>query len=189
MFSIVDSIKGDSKIDLSGYATKSDVPSLVNFEDLKKIVAKKLDGDPVNHEHTISQIQQLNQQLSNKLNIPLSDESRYSYNVLLKDWAKIPFLENVKIPLLEITPDRLTNGYSINVDGSGDLIISYNGVVIASYNKAANSWIINGVNLTEFISTTNAVLSNHYEAIMFLANKLNVSDGNTSDGSMITPTE
>ena len=187
MFSIGDTIKGDSKIDLSGYATKADVPSLVNFEDLKKVVAKKLDSDHVNHQHTINQIEQLSQQLNNKLNIPTSDDSRYSYNTILRDWAEIPYLENVKIPLLEITPDKSSNGYSFNVDATGDLIISYNDVVIASYNKVANTWILNGVNINEFINTTNAVLMNHYEAIMFLANKLNVSDGNTGDGSMITP--
>ncbi len=187
MFSIADTIKGDSKIDLSGYATKTDVPTLVNFEDLKRIVANKLDGNPVNHEHNINQIQQLSQQLNNKLNIPTSDDTRYSYNSILKDWANIPYLENVKIPLLEISQDRLTNGYKINVDNSGDLMISLNDIVIASYNKSANSWIINGVNLNEFITNTNAVLSNHYEAIMFLANKLNVSDENVNDGSMITP--
>lgn len=134
----------------------------------------------MNHEHTISQITQLEQTLDNKLNIPSSDETKYSYNTLLKDWQSIPYLENVKIPTLDITTDKNTTGYIFNVNSSGDLMISLNDVVIAFYNKAAGTWNLNGIN---------DVLKNHYDALLIILNKLGMTDGDTTDGNNITPTD
>ena len=180
MFSIKDTkVDPNTKIDLSGYATTATTNNLtVSIEDLQKKVANKLDSNPVDHKHTISQIEQLEQNLNNKLSIPSSDESKYSYNTLLKDWQSIPYLESVKIPQLDVSVDANTSGYVFSVDATGDLLITNNDVVVASYNKAANTWNLNGVT---------DVLKNHYDAINILANKLSLKDSDTTDGAKITP--
>ena len=190
MFSMADSYKNADgfNIDLSGYVTKDNVPSLVDFEKLKEIVNGKLDKEPVNHEHTISQIDQLQESLDNKLSIPSTQDNKYSYSALLKDWDKIPYLESVKIPSLDITVDKNTSGYVFSVDSSGDLHITYNGAVIAFYNKGAATWVFGDTVLKNFVEQTNAVLQNHYEAIMYLANKFSLKDSDETDGNKITLT-
>ena len=180
MFSIKDTkIDKDSKIDLSGYATTTTADKLtISIEDLQKKVANKLDSNPIDHKHTISQIEQLEQNLNNKLSIPTTEDTKYSYNTLLKDWQNIPYLESVKIPQLDIAIDNNTSGYVFSVDDTGDLLITSNDVLIASYNKANNSWNLNGVT---------DVLKNHYDAINILANKMGLKDSDSTDGNKITP--
>ena len=182
MFSIKDTkIDKDSKIDLSGYATTATADKLtISIEDLQKKVANKLDSNPIDHKHTISQIEQLEQSLNNKLSIPSSDETKYSYNTLLKDWQSIPYLENVKILQLDVSVDASTSGYVFSVDATGDLLITNNDIVIAHYNKAANKWIFNGIS---------DVLINHYEVLNIILDKLGLKDSDSTDGNKITPTE
>ena len=177
MFSIKDTqIDPNTKIDLSGYATTATTDKLtISIENLNKSVANKLNSNPVDHEHTINQIQQLEQTLNNKLSIPTSDDNKYSYNALLKDWDSIPYLKSVKIPTLDIAVDKNTSGYVFNVDSSGDLMITYNEVVIASYNKAFSTWIFNGNDINKFITSTNDVLKNHYDALIIILDKLGSS--------------
>ena len=192
MFSIKDTqIDPNTKIDLSGYATTATTDKLtISIENLNKSVANKLNSNPVDHEHTINQIQQLEQTLNNKLSIPTSDDNKYSYNALLKDWDSIPYLKNVKIPTLDIAVDKNTSGYVFSVDSStGDLMITYNEVVIASYNKASSTWIFNGNDINKFITSTNDVLKNHYDALIIILDKLGFKDSNDTDGDKITPTE
>ena len=191
MFSIKDTqIDPNTKIDLSGYATTATTDKLtISIENLNKSVANKLNSNPVDHEHSISQITQLQETLNNKLSIPSSDATKYSYNALLKDWDSIPYLKNVKIPTLDIAVDKNTSGYIFNVDSSGDLMITYNEVVIASYNKASSTWIFNGNDINKFITSTNDVLKNHYDALLIILDKLGLKDSNDTDGDKITPTE
>ena len=191
MFSIKDTqIDPNTKIDLSGYATTATTDKLtISIENLNKSVANKLNSNPVDHEHSISQITQLQETLNNKLSIPSSDASKYSYNALLKDWDSIPYLKSVKIPTLDIAVDKNTSGYVFNVDSSGDLMITYNEVVIASYNKASSTWIFNGNDINKFITSTNDVLKNHYDALLIILDKLGLKDSNDTDGDKITPTE
>ena len=191
MFSIKDTqIDPNTKIDLSGYATTATTDKLtISIENLNKSVANKLNSNPVDHEHTIAQVEQLQQALNNKLSIPTSDTNKYSYNALLKDWDSIPYLKNVKIPVLDIAVDKNTSGYVFNVDSSGDLLLTLNDVVIAYYNKGTGAWIFNGSDLKAFISNTNAVLKNHYEALLIILDKLNLKDKDETDGDKITPTE
>ena len=191
MYSIADSLKtiDNYKIDLSGYATKTDTVSKSDLNELKAIVANKLDSNPVNHTHSIQQITELETKLSNKLNVPSTEDSKYSYNTLLKDWSKIPFLENVKVPLLDITNDKTQSGYILSVDSTGDLLITLNDSVIASYNKVAGTWIFNGTDLNSFIKSTNEVLKNHYDTIIYMLEVFHgMTDDNKSDGNLITPT-
>ena len=191
MYSIADSLKtiDNYKIDLSGYATKTDTVSKSDLNELKAIVANKLDSNPVNHTHSIQQITELETKLSNKLNVPSTEDSKYSYNTLLKDWSKIPFLENVKVPLLDITNDKTQSGYILTVDSTGDLLITLNDAVICFYNKVAGTWIFNGTDLNSFIKSTNEVLKNHYDTIIYMLEVFHgMTDDNKSDGNLITPT-
>ena len=191
MFSIKDTqYNADSKIDLSGYATTVTTDKLtISIEDLQTKVANKLNSNPVDHKHSISQIEQLEQNLSNKLSVPSSQDTKYSYNTLLKDWQSIPYLESVKIPQLDIAVDSNTSGYVLSVDATGDLLITINDVVIASYNKASSTWILNGTDIKSFINSTNEVLKNHYDAINIILGKLGLEDSDSTDGNKITPTE
>ena len=68
-------------------------------------------------------------------------------------------------------------------------MITYNEVVIASYNKASSTWIFNGNDINKFITSTNDVLKNHYDALIIILDKLGLKDSNDTDGDKITPTE
>ena len=121
--------------------------------------------------------------------MPSDEDNKYGYNTLLKDWQSIPYLNDVKIIKLSVSPNSTTSGYILSVDTTGDLLITYNEVVIASYNKANQSWILNGNDIKTFITTTNEVLANHYEALNIILDKLGLKDGDSTDGNKITPTE
>ena len=189
MYSIKDTqIDSNTKIDLSGYATVKTTDQLtVDVTKLQTSVANKLDSNPVDHEHTISQITQLQETLNNKLNIPSTEANKYSYNTLLKDWQSIPYLENVKIPTLDISPDKNTSGYIFSVDSSGDLMLTLGGVVIAFYNKTASRWVFGGTDLTDFLTKTNEVLMNHYQALVILLDKHGYSDLAPDNGAYVEP--
>ena len=155
------------RLDLTNYALKDDTATKIDIEDLKNKIANKLDKEG-SHQHTITDIKELTQTLNSKL-----DNGRmYSYKTLINDVETIPYLQDLKTPMLTIAKNKLDeNGYIINVDESGDLLISLNSVVIAFYNKAANNWIINNVNINQFITETQATLKNHYDAINILMNQ------------------
>jgi hypothetical protein len=154
------------RLDLSNYALKNDTATKIDINELRTKLADKLDREG-SHQHTIGDIKELDQTLNQKL-----DNNRtYSYKVLINDIETIPYLETLKTPLLEIVKEKSDAGYKISVDNTGDLLISLNDVVIASYNKIAGNWIINGINLNEFITETQETLKNHYEAINILMSK------------------
>ncbi len=154
------------RLDLSNYALKNDTATKIDINELRTKLADKLDREG-SHQHAIGDIKELDQTLNQKL-----DNNRtYSYKVLINDIETIPYLETLKTPLLEIVKEKSGAGYKISVDNTGDLLISLNDVVIASYNKIAGNWIINGINLNEFITETQETLKNHYEAINILMSK------------------
>ena len=154
------------RLDLSNYALKNDTATKIDINELRTKLADKLDREG-SHQHTIGDIKELDQTLNQKL-----DNNRtYSYKVLINDIETIPYLETLKTPLLEIVKEKSDAGYKISVDNTGDLLITLNDVVIASYNKIAGNWIINGINLNEFITETQETLKNHYEAINILMSK------------------
>lgn len=154
------------RLDLSNYALKNDTATKIDINELRTKLADKLDREG-SHQHAIGDIKELDQTLNQKL-----DNNRtYSYKVLINDIETIPYLETLKTPLLEIIKEKSGAGYKISVDNTGDLLISLNDVVIASYNKIAGNWIINGINLNEFITETQETLKNHYEAINILMSK------------------
>ena len=159
MYTVANADSGSStgtqtvKIDLTNYALKKDTATKEEFEALVNTVANKLDKEP-QHHHKISDIDEL----QTELNAKYDKNSKYSYNVILSDSEKIPLLENTKIINLDITPNKNTSGYTLKVDStSGDLQIVNNGVIIMSYNKASNRWILNGIDVYD-------ILENHTEA-------------------------
>ena len=170
MFSINDASQtGDNtiKIDLTNYALKNETATKIDIESLETKLANKLDADG-SHRHEIAEINELTQQLTTKL----SNTTTYSYATLLSDSEKINYLEDVKIIKLNITSDKLSDGYIFAVDTTGDLLITLNDVVIATYNKTAGSWIFNGTNLKDFITDVNETLANHAAAINLLISKV-----------------
>ena len=136
---------GNNQIDLSGYAKKSEVGTIIDLDGLKKTIGNKLDRTP-EHRHTISSINELQNQLNDKL----SKSSTYSFNELI---------------------DPETNG-TIN-----ELTVK-------------NKLTLGETDLQTFITETNAVIKNHYDAIKIIAEKLQLidSDSNPND-SIIRPTE
>ena len=170
------------KIDLTNYALKADTASKVDLEELETVVANKIDKEP-QHHHKISEIDEL----QTELNAKYDRSSKYSYNVILSDSEKIPYLESTKIISLDITTSNTSSGYVFKVDSStGDLQITRNNIVIMSYNAALSHWIINDIDLNNFITNVNDVLTNHYQAISILMGKHDITDADTNDGNKFT---
>ena len=170
------------KIDLTNYALKEDTATKVDLEALKTTVAGKIDKEP-QHHHTIAEVDELQAELNAKYDT----SKKYSYNVILSDSEKIPFLEDTKIINLDITTSKETSGYVMKMDNSsGDFQVLKNNVAIMSYNSALNHWIISGNDLNNFMTNTNDVLKNHYDALVILGNNHSQTDTNPDDGDKIT---
>ena len=103
---------GDLSLDLSEYMKKSDGIAKSELEDLAAVVATKLDREP-QHKHNISDIEQLELSLASKYDT----SQKYSYNVILSDSEKIPYLEAPKIEQLTLVKNRTSNGYKCYIDG------------------------------------------------------------------------
>ena len=187
---VKDGISTGMIIDLSEYLKKTEGVSKEEHAELENVVANKLDATP-QHNHHIEDIKQL----QNVLNGKYDKSEKYSYNVILNDSEKIPFFENPKMQLIEIVPDRDSDGYTFYVDEkSGDLMIVFNSVLIGSYSKAGNKWLLKGMEPENYLAQINSkitelenVLQNHYQALMILCEKHDMVDTNTDDGSNITP--
>ena len=205
---------GDLMIDLSEYMKKKDAEKLATTESLEAlsdIVAGKLDSSP-QHKHHIEDVKQLEEALNSKYD----KGQQYSHNVLLNDTEKISYLEAPKIELMEIVKDKDSSGYKFYVDDSnGDLMITLEDILIASYFKATGKWSFNGMgsedleqriskitnDISSLTSQTNNldmtintkiieienILKNHYDALLILCQKHEMVDSNTDDGDQITP--
>ena len=214
---------GDLKIDLSDYMMKKDAATKKEVEELTAVVANKLDAEP-QHKHHIEDIKQLETALASKFDTG----EKYSYTTIISDIETIPYLEAPKIKILSIGDLETENSYKFYVDDSnGDLMIVLNDMLIGTYVKATNDWILGGVNmndlnisgindkvlehdgmiqtnsvnitdnlgkinaltasLNEYITKTDAILKNHYDALIELCDKHGMIDSNTSDGDQITP--
>ena len=214
---------GDLKIDLSDYMKKKDAATKKEVEELTAVVANKLDAGP-QHKHHIEDIKQLETALASKFDTG----EKYSYTTIISDIETIPYLEAPKIKILSIGDMETENSYKFYVDDSnGDLMIVLNDMLIGTYVKSSNNWILGGVNmndlnisgindkvlehdgmiqtnsvnitdnlgkinaltasLNEYITKTDAILKNHYDALIELCDKHGMIDSNTSDGDQITP--
>ena len=230
---------GDLLIDLSEYIKKKDAATKLELSSLTSVVANKLDAEP-QHKHHIQDIKDLQEELQSKYDT----SEKYSFNTIISDIDKIPYIEAPKIKMLEIVKDKNNEfGYKFYVDeASGDLMICLDDVLVANYTKSTNNWSFGGVSLSNivnvsainteisnlkmvdsninfmlsehderitsntnnasanlakintvesiinnYISKTDAVLKNHYEALLMLCEKHELIDNNTTDGDKITP--
>ena len=176
---------GNFMIDLSEYAKKKDAATKLELQNLTLAVANKLDVEP-QHKHHISDIKQLQEELNSKLDTG----NKYSYSTLISDIETIPFITAPEVNSLSITSkDSSYKVYSD--DASGDLMIQLNDVLLATYAKTTNSWSLGGVNLQElaakinsletslqeYKTQTDAVLQNHYDAILLVCQKNDLVEG------------
>ena len=152
-----DGISTGMIIDLSEYLKKTEGVSKEEMQSLESVVANKLDIEP-QHTHHIEDIKQLN----NVLNGKYDKGEQYSYNVILSDSEKIPYLENPKITLMELVQNKEHDGYKFYVDESnGDLMIILNDVLIGHYSKSGNKWVLNGITETLQNSMNNYATKDH----------------------------
>ena len=136
---------GTVQIDLSAYAKKNEIGTIIDLDGLKKTIGNKLDKTP-EHRHSISAITELSNQLDDKLSKSLT----YSFGNLI---------------------DPNSNG-TIN-----ELTVT-------------NKLTLGETDLQTFITDTNAVLKNHYDAIKIIAEKLQLIDSDTNpNDNIIKPTE
>ena len=187
---------GDFMIDLSDYMKKQDAATKTDITTLTEILANKLDATP-QHKHDIADVKDLREELDSKYDT----SKQYSYNVILSDSEKIPYLEAPRVGRIDISCNAGTDGYIFYVDDkSGDLMITLNDVLIGSYSIAAGKWSfetdttavetkIDSVEdiINQYIAKTDAVLKNHYDAILLLCQKHGMVDGDGDEGNNITP--
>ena len=133
---VLNDMSTGSIIDLSEYLKKTEGVSKTELDELKVVISNKLDAEP-QHKHHIDDVKQL----ATELNSKFDKGERYSYNVILNDTEKIPYLEAPKIELLELVKNKEVDGYKFYVDESnGDLMITLDDVLIGSYSRAAGKW-------------------------------------------------
>ena len=188
---------GDFMIDLTDYMKKKDAATKSELNTLTEILANKLDATP-QHKHDIADVKDLQEELDSKYDT----SKKYSYNVILSDSEKIPYLEAPRVGRIDISCNAGTDGYIFYVDpASGDLMITLNDVLIGSYSIAAGKWSfetdttavetkIDSVEdiINQYIAKTDAVLKNHYDAILLLCQKHGMVDGEDGDeGNNISP--
>ena len=188
---------GDFMIDLSDYMKKKDAATKTDITTLTEILANKLDATP-QHKHDIADVKDLQEELDSKYDT----SKKYSYNVILSDSEKIPYLEAPRVGRIDISCNAGTDGYIFYVDDkSGDLMITLNDVLIGSYSIAAGKWSfetdttavetkIDSVEdiINQYIAKTDAVLKNHYDAILLLCQKHGMVDGDgDEEGNNISP--
>ena len=187
---------GDFMIDLSDYMKKKDAATKTDITTLTEILANKLDATP-QHKHDIADVKDLQEELDSKYDT----SKQYSYNVILSDSEKIPYLEAPRVGRIDISCNAGTDGYIFYVDpASGDLMITLNDVLIGSYSIAAGKWSfetdttavetkIDSVEdiINQYIAKTDAVLKNHYDAILLLCQKHGMVDGDGDEGNNISP--
>ena len=169
---------GDLMLDLSEYMKKKDAATKTDINALTAALANKLDATP-QHNHQIDDIKQLQNALTGKLD----KGEKYPHNQILSDVEKIAYIEAPRV-------DKLTVGgdYTFYVDSaSGDLMITRTGSLIGSYAAAAGKWSWEGTKIDEYIAKTDAILKNHYDAILMLCQKHGMVDGDETDGDKVSP--
>ena len=103
---------GDLMIDLSEYMKKKEGATKVELQELTNVVATKLDAEP-QHKHHIDDIKQLQSLLESKFD----KGEKYSFNTIISDIEKIPYIENPKDEI-----DRLTNAINVYAEAGADKI-------------------------------------------------------------------
>ena len=157
---------GDLMIDLSEYIKKKDAATKMELSSLTSVVANKLDAEP-QHKHHIQDIKDLQEELQSKYDT----SEKYSFNTIISDIDKIPYIEAPKIKMLEIVKDQNDSvGYKFYVnETNGDLMICSDDVLLANYTRSTNNWSFGGVSLDN-ISSNQEILENHTEALNAVCN-------------------
>ncbi len=157
---------GDLMIDLSEYIKKKDAATKLELSSLTSVVANKLDAEP-QHKHHIEDIKDLQEELQSKYDT----SEKYSFNTIISDIDKIPYIEAPKIKMLEIVKDQNDSvGYKFYVnETNGDLMICSDDILLANYTKSTNNWSFGGVSLDN-ISSNQEILENHTEALNAVCN-------------------
>ena len=150
---------GDLMIDLSEYIKKKDAATKLELSSLPSVVANKLDAEPQHKQH-IQDIKDLQEELQSKYDT----SEKYSFNTIISDIDKIPYIEAPKIKMLEIAKDKNNeSGYKFYVDeASGDLMICSDDILLANYTKSTNNWSFGGVSLDNIpnVSAVNTEINN-----------------------------
>ena len=178
----------DLMLDLSDYMKKKDAATKTDINILTAALANKLDATP-QHKHQIDDVKQLQNALDGKLD----KGERYPHNQILSDVEKIAYIEAPRVKQLDISANNSIDGYIFYVDpASGDLMITLNDVLIGSYSIAAGKWSFETkieAALNEYVAKTDAVLKNHYDAILLLCQKHGMVDGDGDEGNNISPVD
>ena len=153
-----DGISTGMIIDLSEYLKKTEGVSKKEFETLETTVGGKLDIEPM-HKHHIEDIKQLQSSLDSKYD----KGEKYSYNVILSDTEKIPYLEAPKMKSMEVIRSVGTDeSYKFYVDETnGDLMIVSDDLLIGHYSKSGHNWQFNGLTDTLQNSMNNYATKDH----------------------------
>ena len=157
----------DLQIDLSSYAKKNEVGTIIDLEGLKKTIGNKIDKTP-EHTHSISAIDDL----TNKLDDKLSKSTTYSLNTVIDATSSGTLSELTLNNSLKITRDNITLKIFIE-DGCVKFV--YGDDAFITYDTESSTVYVKGVELNKFITDTNATLKNHYDAIKIIADKLELS--------------
>ena len=202
-------------IDLSDYMKKKDGATKTELNTLTEVVAGKLDVSP-QHKHDISDVKDLQEELNSKYdtskkysyNVILSDSEKIPY-------FENPVISRLDIS----ADSQVEGYIFYVDEKSGDLMITLKDVLIGTYSVASAKWSFqtdnstidnvdakvtanqaaiaaNGVSIQEtntkideYIAKTDAILKNHYEALLELCEKHGMVDGDGDGASNITPTE
>ena len=208
---------GDLMLDLSDYMKKKDGATKIELNNLSAVVANKLDATPQHNHHIedIKQLQSLLDAKYDKgekypYNTILSNPEKISY-------LEAPTVERLNIngytfyvdtngDLMITLNDVLIGSYS-NVSGKWSFETDTSNIdnVLENHGEALNAVCnatlknitdissnhakINSVEsiIHEYIAKTDAVLKNHYDALLLLCEKHGMVDGDGDGASNISP--
>ena len=134
---------GDTNADLSEYALKSEVGTLINLDGLNntidkltKAIANKLDKSP-EHTHSISAVNDLTNQLDDKL----SKSTTYSLNTVIDKTSSGTLTDLTSNNSLKINKDGKTlkiyiEGNNINFAFGSDIFMYYDKFTVQSFSPS-----------------------------------------------------
>jgi hypothetical protein len=149
-------------VNLSNYSKVGHRHNMIDINELISTLGGKTN---IGHTHVITDIKDLNDTLISKSNVGHT----HTYSAIT-DINSLPQLNSVNL-----TTFTINEKYSVQVDDSGDLRIFFLSNVIAHFVSGTYHWYIDGIDLNQFITDTNATLENHYNAIQLIMQNLGIS--------------
>ena len=157
----------DVQLDLSSYVKKTEVGTIIDLEGLKKTIGNKLDRTP-EHTHSISAIDDL----TNKLDDKLSKSTKYSLNSIIDTTSSGTLTDLTSNNSLKITRDNISLRIFIE---DKCIKLAYEDDAFMSYDTTTSTIYVKGIAFDKFVTDTNAVLKNHFDAIKIIAEKLELT--------------